>query len=67
MTGPTFTVTGRVPARVLLVDDVVTTGATVLAAATALKTAGATTVTGAAAARTPLKASGGLSDAADSG
>jgi predicted amidophosphoribosyltransferase len=67
VTGPTFAVTGRVRARVLVVDDVVTTGATVLAAATALKTAGATAVTGAAAARTPLKASTGLSDAADSG
>jgi predicted amidophosphoribosyltransferase len=67
VTGPTFTVTGRVPAHVLIVDDVVTTGATMLAAAEALKAAGARTVTGAAAARTPLKASGGLSDAGGDG
>lgn len=43
-------VTGR---RVLLVDDVVTTGATLSAAATVLKDAGAASVTAAAAARTP--------------
>jgi len=67
VTGPAFTATGRVPPRVLVVDDVVTTGATVLAAATALKTAGADAVTAAAAARTPLKASGDLSDAAGDG
>ena len=67
LTGPGFTVTGRLQARVLVVDDVVTTGATMLAAAQALKAAGARTVTGAAAARTPLKASGGLSDAGGDG
>jgi predicted amidophosphoribosyltransferase len=41
--------------RVLLVDDVVTTGATMTAAARALRAAGATGVHGLAAARTPLK------------
>ena len=42
-------------ARILLVDDVVTTGATMTAAARALRAAGATGVHGLAAARTPLK------------
>jgi predicted amidophosphoribosyltransferase len=45
-----------VPARVLVVDDVVTTGATVAAAAAALRAAGAQRVWVVAAARTPLKA-----------
>ncbi len=52
--GPGFTVTDprRVAARrVLVVDDVVTTGATLTAAAAALRTAGATAVLGAAVAR----------------
>ncbi|MBV9041161.1 MAG: phosphoribosyltransferase [Acidimicrobiia bacterium] len=55
------------PRRVLIVDDVVSTGATMLAAADALRTAGAVVVKAAAAARTPLKATDELSDAAGDG
>ena len=62
--GPVFTSSGRVPARVLLVDDVVTSGATVSAAATALRRGGATGVWVVAAARTPLKAAPVSSDPA---
>lgn len=53
-TGPTFL--ARVPIageRVLLVDDVLTTGATLLAASAVLRCAGASDVIGAVAARTP--------------
>ena len=46
---------GRALGRVLLVDDVVTTGGTMTAGARALRAAGATQVHGLAASRTPLK------------
>ena len=45
----------RVPARVLLVDDVVTSGATLAAAARALRAAGAVEVHAVVAARTPAR------------
>lgn len=65
--GPKFTSTRNPPRRVLVVDDVVTTGATMLAAANALRSAGTVVVKAAAAARTPLKATDELSDAAGDG
>jgi predicted amidophosphoribosyltransferase len=49
--------------RVLVVDDVVTTGATLAAAARTLRAAGAVDVTALAAARTPLKVLAGKTDA----
>jgi predicted amidophosphoribosyltransferase len=51
--GPRLVPRGRAPARVLLVDDVVTSGSTVTAAALALRRAGAQTIVVVAAARTP--------------
>ncbi len=45
--------TASLPARVLLVDDVATTGATIAAAAEALRRAGVTSVVAVTAARTP--------------
>jgi len=48
-----FAATGRVPGRIWLVDDVVTTGATLEEAARALRRAGARVVIGLCAARTP--------------
>jgi predicted amidophosphoribosyltransferase len=53
--GPSFAVVATPSARVLVVDDVVTSGATLSAAACALHMAGARTVRGVTAARTPLK------------
>jgi predicted amidophosphoribosyltransferase len=55
--GPRLTVATarKVPAAVLVVDDVVTSGATLAAAALALRQAGATRVDGVTAASTPLK------------
>lgn len=51
--GPRFAARRTAPARVLLVDDVATTGATLAAAAAALRTAGAREVVALTAARTP--------------
>jgi len=51
--GPRFTARGRQPSTVLLVDDVATTGATLAAAAEALRGAGAERIVALTAARTP--------------
>jgi predicted amidophosphoribosyltransferase len=52
--GPVFRARNAAPFTVLLVDDVATTGATLAAAAAALREAGAARVLAATAARTPL-------------
>jgi predicted amidophosphoribosyltransferase len=56
---------GAPPARVLLVDDVITTGTTVTVAAGALRAAGVQSVSVVAAARTPLKRARARSDIED--
>lgn len=62
--GPAFAARdGVAGARILLVDDVVTSGATLTAAATALRAAGARSVTAVTAGRTPLKVPGSPADA----
>lgn len=53
--GVTFRATEPAPERVIVVDDVVTTGATLTAAATALRNASSISVIAATAGRTPLK------------
>jgi ComF family protein len=63
--GPCFTDVGWSPAHVLVVDDVSTTGATMAAAATALRKAGAHTVTCVVLAQTPLKVVAPTADTAD--
>jgi len=61
--GPVLTARhARMPARVLLVDDVITTGTTMSVAARTLRAAGVSHVSVLAAARTPLKRAQSQSD-----
>lgn len=57
--GPAFAVRGRAPRAVLLVDDVATTGATLTAAAAALRECGTSRVAAVTAARTPAPSTPG--------
>ena len=63
--GPDLVARSGVGGRVLLVDDVVTSGATCVAAARALKDAGASTVDVVAAARTPPPRAGNVQTQGD--
>lgn len=55
LVAPAFVARGSVPKAVLLVDDVATTGATLAAAAAALRARGATRIVALTAARTPRR------------
>jgi predicted amidophosphoribosyltransferase len=61
--GVAFEALEPVPATVIVVDDVLTTGATLTAAAAALRSASSISVIAATAGRTPLKVTNGWADA----